>query len=491
MGRRSADIDRVRAHMEPVIAPRFLDAYLPLRRLDWFGLVIGLLFCAVPFAMMVSSYGQNDPEAYVTFAVFAVMFYTVGNIIAFRFPSGIEVALHAMRNDRCGPIQFKYARGPNGERTQPSPHKEELGNSEGWLAEPPPISDWHLEDPYAADDEGLLADHPLHVGSPVPATFTVRSLIRLVQSLVLVASGMAVFNATGAPGFLYGVLLMAAFALTVNAVKLRGWRRLADRPTSTVRSLPMGPVEVFGQLRPRTGWPGPVWVDGDASKSAHGMALWEWRHGVLQTWEEYVEEHDENNNVTGGRWESRSSFDLIRSATGGVPVVLHDGTGGVAVDTNVLTWGLGLSDRKSWQQKDMNLWTGPLPPSYHRRNPLAALNKRNPLAARNRREPVISHNIRNIWAGYSWVISGWAVGDPLFASCYAVPRSREELMSEGVDQSVASSLPVLTVDGDAPGHSIEVHRGTELLTFEASESALSALLPAASMAFVALVGLFG
>ena len=464
MGRRSADIDRIRAHMEPVIAPRFLDAYLPLRLMDWFGLVTGLLFCAVPFAMMLSSYGQNDPDAYVTFVAFALMFYTVGNLIAFPFPSGIQVALHAMRNDDCGPLQFTYARGPKGERTQPSPYKEELGNSEGWLAAPPPIKDWHIDDPYAADDEGLLADHPLHVGSPVPATFTLRALIRLVQSLVLVASGMAVLNATGAPGFLYGVLLMAVFALTVNAVKLRGWRRLADRPTSTVRSLPMGPVEVFGQIRPRTGWPGPVWADGDSSKSAHGMALWEWRHGVLQTWEEYVEERDENNNVTGGRWESRSSFDLIRSANGGVPVVLHDGTGGVAVDQNVLTWGLGLSDRKSWKEKDMSLWSGPHPSSQH---------------------------IRNMWAGYSWVISGWAVGDPLFASCYAVPRSREELMSEGVDQSVASSLPVLTIDGDAPGHSIEVHRGTELLTFEASESALSALLPAASMAFVALVGLFG
>lgn len=441
-------IDVIKGSMGPVNAPRFLDLHLPMKTGQWVQLVLSLLV-SVGFAYLLLSEGVTT-EALL---ILAAALYLTGMALATSFPSGIQVALHAIRT-RLGEIDdVSYAVGPNGERTEVS----KGGQKEGWLVQPPPIGAWHLDRPYDEDEGALLDDHPQNVGTPVPATFTLQSLIRIAQSAFMVIIARTYLLESGDPGVLYGALAVGAVILLVQFFRVRKWRALADRPTSTVRSMPMGPVEVYGQLRPRHGWPAVVFVDGDAGKCVHGLANWGWRYGHQFNWEEWVEERDEDGNVTGGRWESRSAYTLIRSASGGAPTLVHDGTGGMAVHPNLLTNGRRIQD---WSAADPSLWS-------------------------TRSRP--GGRVRNLRAAHVWDIDGWTVGDPFFASCYARPRSQEELMSEGVDQSVASALPELTREGDGFGHVVTVHRGTEALAFSDMESGLSAMLPSAIMVSVALV----
>ena len=441
-------IDVIKGSMEHVNAPRFLDVHLPMRTGQWVQLVLSLLV-SVGFAYILLSAGATT-EALL---ILAAVLYVTGMALATSFPSGIQVALHAIRTTIGEIAAVSYDVGPNGERTEVSPG----GEKEGWLVRPPPIGAWHLDRPYDEDRGGLLDDHPQNVGTPVPSTLTLQSLIRIAQSAFLVIVARTYLLESGDPGPLYGALAVGAVILLVQFFRVRKWRALADRPTSTVRSMPMGPVEVFGQLRPRHGWPEVVFVDGDPGKCVHGLAGWGWRYGHQFNWEEWVEERDEDGNVTGGRWESRSAYTLIRSASGGAPTLVHDGTGGMAVHPNLLANGRRIQD---WSSPDASLWS-------------------------TRGRP--SGRVRNLRAAHVWDINGWTVGDPFFASCYAQPRTQEELMSEGVDQSVASALPELTREGDGFGHVVMVHRGTEALAFSDMESGISAMVPSAIMVSIALV----
>ena len=441
-------IDVIKGSMEPVTAPRFLDAYLPMKVGQWVQLGLSvLLTCGLVYVLM--SLGVTTENL----LIFAVAFYILGMALATSFPSGIQVALHAIRS-RLGDISdVSYALGPNGERTEVS----RGGPAEGWLVQPPPIAAWHLDRPYNEDEGGLLVDHPQNTGTPVPSTLTLQSLIRIAQSAFLVIIARTYLLESGNPNPLYGALAVGAVILLVQFFRVRKWRAIADRPTSTVRSMPMGPVEAYGQLRPRHGWPSVVFVDGDADKCVHGLADWGWRYGHQFNWEEWVEDRDEEGKVTGGRWESRSAYSLIRSDSGGAPTLVHDGTGGIAVHPSLLTNGRRIQD---WSYPDMSLWS-------------------------TRRRP--SGKVRNLRAAHTWDINGWTVGDPFFASCYARPRTQEELMSEHVDQSLANALPELTREGDGFGHIVTVHRGTEALAFSDMESSIGAMLPSAIMVSVALV----
>ena len=93
---------------------------------------------------------------------------------------------------------------------------------------------------------------------------------------------------------------------------------------------------------------------------------------------------DEEGNVTGGRWESRSSYDKQRSNSGEWPMLVHDGTGGMAIQAGVLSGGRRI---REWDRHDDSLW---------------------------RRRP--SGNVRNLEAKHVWYGTGWSMGDPLFLS---------------------------------------------------------------------------
>jgi len=425
-------LDAIREALEPVRAPRFLDLNLPRTGWGWAGVVAPLLIIVVfPHPLVV---------------------YIVGALMAYCCPTGIELAIAKVRESVGSCATVTYEQGPNGELTEPSKGT----HSEGWFVVPPQIDAWHVERPYDPDPSGLLAEHPVNVGTPVAAMFTLRSLLRVAQSAFLAFFAWWVFSTTGSPDWLYICLAGGQLLLVSRWLKVRKWRALSDLPTSTVRSAAVGKVEVFGQLRPRTTWPLPVAVDNDPRKLGHGLGAWTWRYGHLFEWEEWVEERDEEGNVTGGRWDNRSAYTFIRGAEGSWPTLLHDGTGGIALNANLLDHPPRVND---WRSADHSLWS-------------------------TRGRP--SGKVRNTRAYHSWDLNGWAMGEPLFASCYAVPRSNEELQAESVDISTASANIELTREGSAIGHAVTVHRGTELLAMQEMESSIGAMLPSSILVCVSL-----
>ena len=149
---------------------------------------------------------------------------------------------------------------------------------EGWLVKPPQIKHWHLNEPYAEDDRGLLAEHPMNLGTPIPALFTTKSIIILLKNILLSIAGVLLFIETNESMALIPILALGFLGLVINYNRVMKWRKIVDLPTSTIRGAAVGRLEVFGQLRPRKIWPPTIFVDNDPSKELFGMGIWS---GVL------------------------------------------------------------------------------------------------------------------------------------------------------------------------------------------------------------------
>ena len=253
------------------------------------------------------------------------------------------------------------------------------------------------------------------------------------------------------------ILVVGLITFVFRYIKVRKWRAISDLPTSKIRSVAVGRVEVYGQIRPRKFWPPVIDVDNDSSKQMFGMGAWYWEYGHSFTWEEWVEERDQEGNVTGGKWESRSRYDKQRSASGEWPMLVHDGTAGMALQEGILTGGRRIKD---WNKLDNSLWSG-------------------------RGRP--TGNVRNEKAKHVWYGTGWSMGDPLFISGYASPRDNSILESEDVDRTQGSALLELGKKGNSIGHAVTVHRGTELLALNEMESGIATLLP--SICMIAITGI--
>ena len=440
-----AEIEIIRKALTPVSSPRFFHFVMPKGK-DWAGITIGAVMSALAFFFTVGGFYDGSTESLIAgLIVFSYPFYLLGALISACFPTGIEMAIRSLRDTTLKAKTVSFRVGPNGEKTESSKGTVD----EGWLISPPKIKQWHMEEPYKQDDSGLLLEHPTKTGTAVPAIFTVRSLINLTKSLLLAISGALVFQATQNPDGLLFIFGVGLIVFILRYSKVKKWRAITDLPTSKIRSAAVGKIEVFGQIRPRKSWPPTINVDNDPSKQLFGMGAWYWEYGHEFSWEVWVEEKDEEGNVTGGRWESRSSYDKQRSNSGEWPMLVHDGTGGIAIQTGVLSGGRRI---REWDRHDGSLW---------------------------RRRP--SGNVRNLEAKHVWYGTGWSMGDPLFFSGYASPRDNASLESESVDRTQAHALLELGKKGNSVGHAVTVHRGTELLALQEMESGIGALLPSFCM----------
>ena len=166
-------------------------------------------------------------------------------MIAYSFPTGIGRAIKTLSGQKMSGITVSYGVGPNGEKTEPSQGKE----GEGWLVKPPQIKHWHLNEPYAEDDRGLLAEHPMNLGTPIPALFTTKSIIILLKNILLSIAGVLLFIETNESMALIPILALGFLGLVINYNRVMKWRKIVDLPTSTIRGAAVGRLEVFGQLR--------------------------------------------------------------------------------------------------------------------------------------------------------------------------------------------------------------------------------------------------
>ena len=213
-------------------------------------------------------------------------------MIAYSFPTGIG-AIKTLSGQKMSGITVSYGVGPNGEKTEPSQGKE----GEGWLVKPP-LKHWHLNEPYAEDDRGLLAEHPMNLGTPIPALFTTKSIIILLKNILLSIAGVLLFIETNESMALIPILALGFLGLVINYNRVMKWRKIVDLPTSTIRAI--GRLEVFGQLS-RENLGQTIFVDNDPSKELFGMGIWSWEYSHSFSWDEWVDETDDEGNVIGGR----------------------------------------------------------------------------------------------------------------------------------------------------------------------------------------------
>ena len=449
-GKAAAEMEIIREALAPVSQPRFFHFVMPKGK-DWAGIVVGIGLSVVASFFTIFAFYTGTIESLITGLIaFSYPFYCFGALISVCFPTGIEMAIRKLRETTLKSKTVSFSAGPNGEKTESSKGTVD----EGWLISPPKIKQWHMEEPYKEDDSGLLLDHPTKTGTAVPATFTVRALINLTKSLLLAIGGVLAFQVTQDTDVLVLILAVGLIAFIFRYSKVRKWRAITDLPTSKIRSAAVGKLEVFGQIRPRKSWPPTINVDNDPSKQLFGMGAWYWEYGHAFSWEEYVETKDEEGNVTGGQWEPRSSYDRQRRNSGEWPMLVHDGTGGMAIQAGVLSGGRKV---REWDRLDNSLWR-----SYP------------------------SGNVRNCKAKHVWYGTGWSMGDPLFLSGYASPRDNASLESENVDRTQGYALLELGKKGNSIGHAVTVHRGTELLALQEMESGIAALLP--SLCMIAITG---
>ncbi|MDA7464389.1 hypothetical protein N9N14_01635 [Candidatus Poseidonia alphae] len=302
--------------------------------------------------------------------------------------------------------QFQHC-GPNGEVIGPA--KQPLRQAfDDWLFGCPPLPASYAN-VFAQDGDGsLIPEHPQRIGTPRPAMLTPYSLgaITFAVSFIWLSSDLRARD--GSDFHTMIGFLMTFFVTIVNILWFFSAYRQAklsqtinDLPTSPIRSVAVGQAEVVGQVRPSSAGTPAFTVGGEEMQ---GTVLWTWSSF------KYVCRQTDDGQECG--WEHRET------QNGGVPFVLHDGTGGMIIDPSL------------WQAK----------------------NKTSNLGA----------NIAEWEKGkWKWTVSAIGVGDPLYVLGDCVPRTREHLDAWGGDETEGSAL-ITMVPSSETGEGSIMSLGTEL-----------------------------
>ena len=298
--------------------------------------------------------------------------------------------------------------GPDGEVFGAAEHPKRNAGDD-WLFGAPPLPTAYLNF-FAPDGDGtLISEHPSKIGVVKPPMVTLYSLGGLVfaASFLWLAADLRARDGSGFHTIL-GWSLTALVTLVNVFWFMRAWnqfklvRTIIDLPTSPVRSAAVGQVELVGQVRPsRAGTP-ELNVQGDVFQ---GIVAWTWSSY------EYVCTTDSEGNTS-------CSWDHRRTEIGGVPFILHDGSGGMMIDPTE--------------------WDGEKGPFDH--------------------GPLLSTWQKGDW---KWELFGLGVGDPVYVLGDCIPRTHEHMEEWGRDATLANSLVMMVPSSDTGEHSI-LHYGTEL-----------------------------
>lgn len=450
-----ADIKEIHELLEPVSSPRFIEFESPsLKQIIL--LILGLVLITFPlwYAPIPQDVIDDTEFGDLNFLLFLILLYAIP--LHHLFPSKIQGVVRGLAEKNLQPQDVYFSQGSGGRVTESS----QASDTEGWLIPPPQIEHWHPESPYKEDASGLLSDHPNNIGTPVPPTISMQMIWRLVGGVAIIGFWMILlenltavmnsgdFDEGSEYTFIIWMGLIALFQLGMGFKQwkeFKSWQQTMDLPTSRIRSMAVGDVEVYGQLRPRSGWPAVVYVDGDPEKSANGMAQWGWSYNQVSSWEQRVVTRDSEGNETV-TWESRSKTVFIRGDAGHHQSMVHDGTGGCAIDHGLLEQH-GSALNRDWSRPDMSIYSGPR-----------------------------GVDVRSEYAKHVWNLNGWSYGEPMFIHGVAESRPRSELEEEGVDMSIAPSL-IEIKNKKGVSFKPNVYRGTELLSLSDMKSPVSTLLP--------------
>lgn len=317
-----------------------------------------------------------------------------------------------------------------------------------WVLPAPTPEAWHLDDRYREDATGLLPEHPSEIGTPIPASFSLFGIGSIVAAGAMVVLTSVLSTASEEPLIAYGVLGASVLILALAWFTYGRTQASMDMPTSKIRSMAIGSNELVGQVRPKDAWPEQVLVDGDPGKAVDGLMLWRWVYEIELEYE--VKSKDSEGNET---WKKQRSWQEVRSAKGGTPFIIHDGSGGAVVDADSFNNKIVLGDPLIVWSCGHSILYEAMPNAvrsiHHLRGAAGTVAS---MFDNRRKERILNHR---------WTLEGLSTGDPIYVMGTVASRPREEIEAEGIDATLQNAL--LKVTGEkAPGFKPRLERGTEL-----------------------------
>lgn len=387
-------------------------------------------------------------------------------IIAALSPASLQTDLHNVRKNAPQPDDLETEALKNGYeleswffgRSSYSP----TNDPNDWILPAPGPSTWNQDDRYAADGDGSpLDEHPTKVGTPIPATLATFGISMVLFILFLsISLGMLVLDEKAMvdsgemlaedAAMKYTPIIMSVIGfiwLLLGFFQHKRQQQMIDTPTSLVRSVPVGSAELVGQVRPAPEQWINVVVDGNPNRMIPGCVDYRWEYEVYVC--RQVTSTDSEGNTTT---REECNWQSVRSDSGYVPFMLHDGTGGIRVESG------------SFKKKDLGnyvkMWTSSHADTLrdHFQTEFAARLFRNGDVRKHR------------WTAYAL-----RIGNPVYLMGMVKPRSNEEMAQENLDGTVGHTA--ISVHGEnTPGMKANIQRGTELANLGSIRSSAELLI---------------
>lgn len=207
----------------------------------------------------------------------------------------------------------------------------------GWVFSAPGPEHWDKEDRYSADEMGILPEHPTVIGTPSPAAISavgifgsIIALYSVPVTIIIVTLGI-MFPSGDDGEALIKVALMFGPVIGSFGFWFISWQTgtrmqlTQDVPTSKIRSMAAGELELVGQVRRWTSPAPDVQVGNDPARTVPDLHSYHWMYEIYLRRTRVVMTDEGPRTETEYRWET------IHDVKGGHPFILHDGTGGVLI----------------------------------------------------------------------------------------------------------------------------------------------------------------
>ncbi len=430
----------------------FFHFTTPYNWVGWIFWIIGLLMVVVGLVTFMEGGGLACALGFL--------------IIAALSPASLQTDLHNVRKNAPQPDDLETEALKNGYeleswffgRSSYSP----TNDPNDWILPAPGPSTWNQDDRYAADGDGSpLDEHPTKVGTPIPATLATFGISMVLFILFLsISLGMLVLDEKAMvdsgemlaedAAMKYTPIIMSVIGfiwLLLGFFQHKRQQQMIDTPTSLVRSVPVGSAELVGQVRPAPEQWINVVVDGNPKRMIPGCVDYRWEYEVYVC--RQVTSTDSEGNTTT---REECNWQSVRSDSGYVPFMLHDGTGGIRVESG------------SFKKKDLGnyvkMWTSSHADTLrdHFQTEFAARLFRNGDVRKHR------------WTAYAL-----RIGNPVYLMGMVKPRSNEEMAQENLDGTVGHTA--ISVHGEnTPGMKANIQRGTELANLGSIRSSAELLI---------------
>jgi hypothetical protein len=337
----------------------------------------------------------------------------------------------------------------------------------GWVYAAPGPNHWNKTYRYRPDESGVLDEHPTKIGTPKPAeisTYGLISMLLILNSIpfiiLFISNGSTLeylewkqlnnddLKATKFKftilkyGQIFLPVVISFIWLLVSLIKSRKVSDTLETPTSLVRSMAVGSVELVGQVRQWVTKPPTVYVGRDKSRAVQDLISWKWTYEILVETKHVVTDKNGRERI-----EKRRQWHQVDRDSGNHPYVLHDGTGGVLIQPNTF------EDQNLGQY--ITKWE--CPHNVHDFDLFREI-----LYASWNNGKILRHK---------WILHGLTIGDPCYLIGFAEPRDNDEEFVSDVQNRL---LEVTGKDGTTANSRLE--RGSEIAVLGNSRSNFEYLL---------------